>query len=230
MEWSVLQSFRLRLVLLAALVAVSACGDKESPTAPTPPPAPTRIITLEGALAFGDVGIGATETRVIRIYNLGTEALNITGMTSAGAGSVFFADWTQGTIAPGANQAVNFRFTPQAVQTYNGTLTVNGNQTSGTNTMAITAAGVFPDRPLFSRSGAGNTVFDLPPAVSRMLIRGRWTGRDTSNFIVHLDGRGLVNEILRTSMTYEGVHAINNGRTIEIVSSGAIEWSFQEVR
>ena len=232
MEWSVIQSLRLRACLLAVLVATSACGDK-SPTAPTPPPPPaaTRIIALQGNMSFGDVGVGATETRELRISNTGTEALNVTGMTiTSGISSVYTSSWTNGTLAPGASQVAIVRFTPAAIQDYNGTLTINANQTGGQNTINFTGRGVFPDRPLFARSGAGNTVFDLPPAVSRMLIRGRWTGRDTSNFIVHLDGRSLINEILRTSINYEGVHAINGGRTIEIVSSGAIEWSFQEIR
>jgi hypothetical protein len=216
------------LCLLGLALFTSGCG-KDSPTAPTPPPTPTRIIALEGNLAFGNIEIGSSFTATLRIRNNGTEALNVTGMTSPGAGTVFFADWNQGTIAPGSSQAVTMRFAPTAAQTYGGTLTVNGNQTSGTNTMSISGAGVFPPRPPFSRSGVGNTVFDMPPGVTRLLIRGRWTGRDTSNFIVSVGGRTVVNEILRTSITYEGIHVVS-GTVVEIVSSSAIEWSFQEIQ
>jgi hypothetical protein len=46
-------------------------------------------------------------------------------------------------------------------------------------------------------SGHGNTVFDMPASVGRALIRGVWSGNGTSNFIVRLAGRGLVNEMLR---------------------------------
>lgn len=221
-----------RLVLLCSLaLAVVGCGDKKSPSAPTQPSTPTRIMRLEASMDFGTVHVGDSVERILRIYNDGTETLNVTGLTGpSGTNTVVSASWTSGNVAPGASQASTIRFTPTTAQTYTGTLTINGNQTSGTNTLPFRAVGEFPPRPDFSRSGAGNTVFDLPPGVSRMLIRGRWTGRDTSNFIVHLDGRGLINEILRTSVTYEGVHAINGGRTIEIVSSGAIEWSFQEIR
>jgi hypothetical protein len=178
---------------------------------------------------FGTIYIGSSFEATLRIYNDGNEALNITGMTGPGAGSVVSASWTSGTIAPGTSQTSTLRFTPTTPQTYTGTLTVNGNQTSGTNTVPFSAIGEYPPRPPFSRSGSGNTVFDMPPGVTRLLIRGRWTGRDNSNFIVHVGGRTVVNEILRTSITYEGVHAVS-GTTVEIVNSGAIEWSFQEIQ
>ena len=222
------------LCLLWFALVTAGCGN-DSPTAPTPPPpAATRIITLEGVLAFGDVGIGATETRTMRILNLGTEALSISGMTSPGAGTVLFADWTQGTIAPGSSQVVTFRFTPTAAQTYNGTLTVNGNQTSGTNTMAITGAGVFPPRPNFSRSGVGVTVFDMPLDVQRVRVVATYTG-SCQNFIVHLRGRGLVNEILGTCSVgigprYDGTHQTNGGGLVEILNASGVQWSFEEIR
>jgi hypothetical protein len=218
------------LSLLWLVVVASGCG-KDSPTAPTPPPSPTRTILLEANLGFGNVEIGSSVTRELRIINTGTDTLTITGMNSpgAGAGGVFVASWTSGSIAPGASQVSVLRFTPTAAQAYGGTLTVNGNQTSGTNTIAISGTGVFPPRPPFARSGSGNTVFDMPPNVTRLLIRGHWTGRDTSNFIVRVDGRLVVNEVLRTSINYEGIHAVS-GTTVEITNSSAIEWSFQEIQ
>jgi hypothetical protein len=220
------------LCLLSLALLASGCGN-DSPTAPTPPPTPTRIITLEGVLAFGNVGIGATESRIIRIFNLGTEALTITGMTSAGAGTVFSADWTQGTIAPGSNQTVTFRFTPTAAQSYNGTLTVNGNQTSGTNTMAITAAGVFPPRPNFSRSGVGDTVFDMPLDVARIRVVGTYNG-SSQNFIMRIGGRLIVNEIIGTCCgnvpRYEGTLLTGGGGLVEIRSSSGVSWLIEEIR
>jgi hypothetical protein len=217
-----------RACLLALVVIASACGDKKSPAAPTPPPSPTRVIRLEANMTFGNVEVGSSLERILRIYNDGTDTLTVTGLNGPGGG-VVTASWTSGAIAPGTSQASTIRFTPTTAQTYSGTVTVNANHTAGTNTLPFSATGVFPPRPPFSRSGSGNTVFDMPPGVTRLLIRGRWTGRDTSNFIVSVGGRLVVNEILRTSITYEGVHAVS-GTVVEITNSSAIEWSFQEIQ
>lgn len=83
----------------------------------------------------------------------------------------------------------------------------------------------------FSRSGVGNTVFDLPAGITRLRIQGTWLRRDTSNFIVLIGGRLVVNEILRTSITYDGTHLVPAGNgVVQIESSGAISWTFTEVR
>jgi hypothetical protein len=81
--------------------------------------------------------------------------------------------------------------------------------------------------PLWRVTGRGNTVFDMPSYVSRVRIIGVWDGRDTSNFIVRIAGRGVVNEILRTSGRYEGVH-LTSGGVVEIVSSSNIGWEFRQ--
>ncbi|MEO8679969.1 MAG: hypothetical protein ABI665_13035 [Vicinamibacterales bacterium] len=83
--------------------------------------------------------------------------------------------------------------------------------------------------PPWTRSGTGNTVFDMPRTFSRVRIQGVWGRRDNSNFIVFIGGRLTVNEILRTSITYDGIH-LTSGGVVEIVSSGAISWTFTEVR
>jgi hypothetical protein len=83
--------------------------------------------------------------------------------------------------------------------------------------------------PFFNRSGLGNTVFDLPSYVSRLRIRGVWQRRDNSNFIVYISDRLVVNEILRTSITYDGIHQVPAGnRIVRIESSGAIQWTFDQ--
>jgi hypothetical protein len=226
---------RVRLILAVLILSayVSACGDK-SPTAPTPPPTPTRSIVLEANLNFGTVEIGSSVTRELRIINTGTDTLAITGMNSpgAGAGGVFVASWTSGSIAPGAFQISTLRFTPTAAQTYGGTLTVNGNQTSGTNTIPISGTGAFPPRPTFSRTGTGDTVFDMPIDVARVRIIGIYSG-NSSNFVVRIGGRLIVNELLGTgwSMTrYDGTLLTGGGGTVAITLSSGVQWSFEEIR
>ena len=80
--------------------------------------------------------------------------------------------------------------------------------------------------------GAGNTVFTMPSNFSRVRIRGVWSGSSTSNFIVRIGGRLVVNEILREmpNRTYEGIHLPNGGGTVEITNSSSITWRFEEVR
>jgi len=84
--------------------------------------------------------------------------------------------------------------------------------------------------PLFSRSGKGNTVFDMPTYVARVHIHGVWDRTQTSNFILHIGGRSVVNEILRDSITYDGDHLTNGGGVTDIVNSGQISWTITELR
>jgi len=133
-----------RIVLLLALVA-SACGEN-SPSAPTPtpPPANTRVVSLTGSLAFGAVEVGKASDLALTIGNSGTGTLSVTGITVPDG---YTLNWTNGTIAPGALQQVAVRFAPAAVRSYDGTLTVNGDHTSGTNTVALSGAGATPAPP-----------------------------------------------------------------------------------
>jgi hypothetical protein len=223
----------IRLLSVLALgLTVAACG-KDSPTAPTPPPTPTRIIALEGNLNFGEIQIGQSFTATLRIRNNGTETLNITGMTSPNAGTAFSADWTNGNIPAGGSQVVTIKFTPPAAETYGGTLTVNGNQTSGTNTIQITGKGVYPPRPDFFKQGVGDSVFDMPPDVARVRIVGTYRG-SSENFIVRIGGRLLVNEIIGRCCglreTYDGTLLTGGGGVTEIRLSPGVEWSIREVR
>lgn len=82
--------------------------------------------------------------------------------------------------------------------------------------------------PPFSRSGVGNTVFDMPRTVSRVRIQGQWNRTSNSNFIVRVGGQLLVNEILRDSITYDGIH-LTTGGVVEIISSSNISWTFTDV-
>jgi ASPM-SPD-2-Hydin domain-containing protein len=127
----------LAVILITSLSI--ACGGSKSGAPTTPTPAETRIIRLEADLNFGDMPLGSTLERELRIYNSGTGALTVTGVT---APSGYAVSWTGGTVPPGTNQLSIIRFAPTSEQTYNGTLTVNANHTSGSNTMAISGRGI----------------------------------------------------------------------------------------
>jgi hypothetical protein len=74
-------------------------------------------------------------------------------------------------------------------------------------------------------------VFDMPTYVTRVRITGSYSGY-SSNFIVHIGGRSVVNELLGTGWgptTFDGTYATSGGVTETLHSSG-VAWSFTEVR
>ena len=138
----------MKLVMPIVLISVglAACGGNSSgsgggsPT--TPATTQTRAIRLEATLEFGDVNVGSTADRTLRIYNEGNSPMTVTSLS--GPGGSYTATWTEGTIAPGTSQAATIRFSPAEARTYNGMLTVSANHTSGTNTTPISGRGVSP--------------------------------------------------------------------------------------
>lgn len=137
---------RLRLAWIVAVTLLGAAcgGDGGSPTAPSGTggsgSTQTRIINVTGNLAFGDVNVGSSRDATITITNSGNATLTVSGLSvSGGLASVLTASWTSGTIAAGGSQSVTVRFQPTSAGSFTGTLTVNGDQTSGSNTLAVTA-------------------------------------------------------------------------------------------
>jgi hypothetical protein len=102
--------------------------------------APTRIIGISGNLAFGNVAVGQTASATFTITNSGNSVLTVTNMTVPSCGT-WSATWTSGTILPGGSQQVTQFFTPTSSQPCTGTLTVVGDQTSGTNTLPTSGTG-----------------------------------------------------------------------------------------
>lgn len=130
-----MRHLQLSLAMLALVVA-AACGDNKTPTSPTTPAG--AAIALAGNLAFGNLTVGASVTSVLTISNSGSADLTITGIAYP---SGFSGNWNGGTIAAAGSQAVTVTFAPAAAAAYTGTITVTGNQASGTNTMAISGTG-----------------------------------------------------------------------------------------
>ena len=140
--------FAVRSLCLALLPLAAACNgdDGSSPTGPSnTPPAATRIINVSGNLAFGDVLVGGQRDLSYTITNSGNATLTVTGTTvTGGLDAHTIASWTNGQIAAGASQTVTVRFQPTATGSYSGTISVNGDQTSGSNTLAISGAAPAP--------------------------------------------------------------------------------------
>jgi hypothetical protein len=224
------------LSVLAIAAFISACGSS-STTAPTPvtTATPTKIITVSGALAFGNVNIGESPTRTFTIGNSGNALLTYTGFTAAGGtGAVgFTASPLTGTVQPGGSQTVTVRFTPTIAQFYSNVLSVTGDQTSGGAAINVSGVGI-NNAPLFTANGSGNTVFDMPTTVTRIHIVGTYTG-NSSNFIVTIGGHLVVNDIIGTSATFgsrtvsDGIY-LTTGGVVAITNSLGVVWSFAEVR
>jgi hypothetical protein len=86
---------------------------------------------------------------------------------------------------------------------------------------------------VFTRSGVGDTVFDMPTYLSRVRITAT-PGSSCQNFVVKIAGRLLVNVILGTcsiadARTHDGTYLTSGGVTEVQISSG-VSWSFIEVR
>lgn len=131
------------ILLLAG--TVSACGGGGgTPTAPTPAVPPvTRIINLSGNLAFGEVQVGSSRAATFTIANGGNATLTVNGLNATGGiVSQSTASWTSGQIAPGASQQVTITFRPTTAGVYSGTLTVDADHTSGSNTLPISGMAI----------------------------------------------------------------------------------------
>lgn len=132
-------------VALLAVTLVAGCGGGSgSPTSPTSTQtaAATRIIALSGALAFGDVAVGQTREATITISNTGTGTLTLGDLSAPASAAAFLSATLPRTVAPGASSAATIRFSPQSVGTVSGTLTFQGDQTAGTNTIAFSGTGI----------------------------------------------------------------------------------------
>ena len=107
-------------------------------------PATTRVIGLSGNLAFGNVPAGTSATSTLTIGNTGNSPLTVTSISYPTGFSGAFA----GAIPAGGSQNVTVTFAPAAAIGYGGTVTVNADQTSGTNTISASGTGTTLVSPL----------------------------------------------------------------------------------
>lgn len=87
---------------------------------------------------------------------------------------------------------------------------------------------------LWTRSGIGNTVFDMPTYVARVHIVGKYTGH-SSNFIIWINKPRtlLVNELIGTAWgatTYDAIALTEGGGVVSIENSTGVEWTLTEQR
>lgn len=199
--------FTLACVGLAFLVA---CGSK-SPTSPTPTPTPTpTTFSMSGIVSdtSNGAGVNGATVTVIDGPNAGKSG------TADGAGHYQIAN-----LQPGGFTA---RARAQYYNEFAKPMTLSSNATLDFALAPI---------PLFKVSGKGDTVFDMPTTVRRVTITAHYTGY-SSNFIVHIGGEHLVNELVGTgwnAVDFSGTY-LTSGGVVEITKSSGVSWTFTEVR
>lgn len=98
----------------------------------------TKIISLSGILDFGSLLVGRTLSSSLIITNVGNATLNVSSITLPSGFSGSFS----GTVAAGASHTVAITFSPTAVLTYGGFVSVNSDATGGGSTFEISGQGV----------------------------------------------------------------------------------------
>lgn len=204
-----------KLFILAALL-LSACGGS-NPTAPStapPAPAPTAsTFTLSGTVT--STAGGAISGATVRISD-GANAGRAT--TTASNGSYSLTGLATSGFSVGAS-ATNYNPLGKSV-----TLT-----SSQTVDFALTPT------PLWTASGIGDSVFDMPTSVARVRIQATPT-TSCQNFVVRIGGRSsIVNVILGTcsvadARTLDSTYLTGGGGVVSITISTGVQWTFTEVR
>lgn len=136
----------------------------------------TRVISLTGSLAFGGVMTNRTAQKTLTVANTGNGVLTVNGIaTPAG----FTATPTSFTVNPGASRSVTVTFAPTALQDYTGTLTVDSDNTSGTETSACSGTGIDNTPPqVTARSPAGNPAMIIEGASVSFSVTANDTALD----------------------------------------------------
>ncbi|MCX6924193.1 MAG: cadherin domain-containing protein [Verrucomicrobia bacterium] len=177
-------------------------------------PASTRIISLSGDLAFGNVAVGSSSNRTFTIWNTGNSTLTVSNITYP---SGFSGNWSW-TVPAGGSTNVPVTFLPVFAMSYNGSLEVISDATSGTNTMAVSGTGVAYNPPFMNDglvayypfnenandatgNGFNGTVVGALPTTDRFAFSGGAYLFDGSNSRIDMAGT-------------EGLNPTNNQLTV----------------
>lgn len=202
-------------VLAVCLVVSSACTEA-NPNRPTPtPPAAQQVYTVSGTITAASGG--SLNNATVRVEDGGSagKTANTDGSGRYSLTNVAFGGFTIGVTAPGyirTSRGISLVLTQPS-------FTANFN--------------LLPEAP-WTRSGVGNTVWDMPTYFARVHIVGMTTSR-CENFVARIGGRLVINEILGTCSVatagtrYEGLH-LTSGGVVEITNSVGVSWTFTESR
>jgi len=224
---------RQLIIALLASTILAACGGggpdtgvcvfapsdcRSSPTAPnTTPTNPSFSRTGTGDTTF----ILPSTVTVVRIQ------AQFTGSTSnfiVRVGSDLVVNTIVGTSAASQTHDGTYVVAPGATVTITNSNGVSWGLSS-TSAQAPPAGGVF------SKSGIGDQVFDLPSRNARYRVQANFPGT-SSNFIVYVAGSLAINSIIGISQTpvaFDGTYAFSSGARVEIQNAPGVTWSFIEL-
>mgnify|MGYP000080908274 FL=1 len=100
----------------------------------------TRVMALsDTSLAFGPVPVGETRSRVLTVANPGTAKLTVTRIECP-AGWVAFPQSFE--VPAGGQTTFKIKFAPMAVQSFEGTVLLRSDRTSGANGITVKGRGI----------------------------------------------------------------------------------------
>ena len=126
---------------------------------------PQPVISLSGALDFGDVVKGETAQKSFSISNTGDATLQLSGITLPAG---FTASLPSTSVASGANITVQVNFAPVEIKTYDGVIAISSNALSGANIINVLGKGIAVTG--IGESFSRNTSLSVYPSPSSGII------------------------------------------------------------
>jgi subtilisin-like proprotein convertase family protein len=103
----------------------------------------TNLVDGVSSLNFGNLSLGGSSTRILRIRNQGTETLNLTGVGILGGGFNLLTTPTDLSLDVGETTWFTVEFSPTTAGPNNATLIINSNDTNESNfTIQLTGIGL----------------------------------------------------------------------------------------
>lgn len=204
-----------RLLVALALFASACSGNSTSPSSTPPATAPpvATTFTLSGTVtSTAGAAVSGATVRIVDGINAGKATI------SSSTGSYTLAGLSTSGMTVNA-AATNYVPSSKGV-----TLT-------SSQTMDFQLA----PTPLFTMTGIGDAVFDMPTTVARVRIQAAPT-TSCQNFVVRIGGRAsTVNVILGTcsvadAPSLDGSYLTGGGGTVSITISTGVRWTFTEIR
>lgn len=187
----------------------------------------TATVTMSDGSKRAGTGTWGSDTPVVATINQS----GLVMASAPGDTTIFFN--ANNTMNSDATGSVRSTKNVGAMGSVRGTKNVGATgSVQGTTNLSATVQGTkrLTVRKVWSNSGVGDMVFDMPTYVSRVRITGTYTG-SSSNFVVYVGGHLLVNELLGTywgQTNFSGTY-VTTGGTVEIIYSSGVAWTFTEV-
>lgn len=99
------------------------------------------ILSVTGEPAFGELAVGKSAKKLIKIANTGNEPFAITGITSSDPAFTLL-NVERKTLAPGSAWNVEVQFSPTEAKSYSATITIENDADQGKNTIQATGTGI----------------------------------------------------------------------------------------